>query len=107
ALTAVVMYLLSTLSPTTSQVLASVYMAVVGVGLGLVMQVLVLAVQNAVSYRDLGTATSVSTFFRSIGGSFGVAIFGTVFNNTLKHNLANAVPSGAGAAALSGGHASP
>jgi EmrB/QacA subfamily drug resistance transporter len=107
AMTAVGMYLLSTLSPSTSQLVASVYMVVLGLGLGLVMQVLVLAVQNAVSYRDLGTATSVSTFFRSIGGSFGVAIFGTVFSNALQHNLASALPSGAGAAALSGGHASP
>lgn len=107
AVTTVGLYLLSTLGPTTSQLLASVYMVLLGVGLGLVMQVLVLAVQNAVNYRDLGTATSVATFFRSIGGSFGVAIFGTIFSNTLRHNLAVAIPSGAGTAALSGGHASP
>jgi len=58
-------------------------MAVLGFGLGLVMPVLVLAVQNAVHPRDLGTATSASTFFRSIGGSFGVAIFGAIFANRL------------------------
>jgi hypothetical protein len=82
-------------------------MVILGLGLGLVMQVLVLAVQNAVEYRDLGTATSVSTFFRSIGGSFGVAIFGTIFSNTLKTNLATVLPPGVGSRALSGGHASP
>jgi len=106
-MTSLGLYLLSTLTATTSELLASIYMVALGLGLGLVMQVLVLAVQNAVSYRDLGTATSVATFFRSIGGSFGVAIFGTIFSNTLSHNLSSVLPSGAGAAALSGGHASP
>ncbi len=107
ALTAVGLYLLSHLGPTTGHLTSSLYMLVLGLGLGLVMQVLVLAVQNSVDYRDLGTATSVSTFFRSIGGSFGVAIFGTIFSNTLKTNLAKVLPAGAGSRALSGGHASP
>jgi MFS family permease len=107
ALTAVGLYLLSHLGPTTGHVISSLYMVILGLGLGLVMQVLVLAVQNAVEYRDLGTATSVSTFFRSIGGSFGVAIFGTIFSNTLKTNLATVLPPGVGSRALSGGHASP
>jgi EmrB/QacA subfamily drug resistance transporter len=107
ALTALGLFLLSHLGPTTSHVVSSIYMVILGLGLGLVMQVLVLAVQNAVSYRDLGTATSVSTFFRSIGGSFGVAIFGTIFSNTLTTNLGKVLPPGVGARALSGGHASP
>jgi EmrB/QacA subfamily drug resistance transporter len=64
---------------------------VFGLGLGLVMQVLVLIVQNAVSYEDLGVATSGATFFRSIGASFGVAIFGTVFANRLGDKLADAL----------------
>ncbi|MEU6554918.1 MFS transporter [Streptomyces sp. NPDC046915] len=68
----------------------SVDFFVFGLGLGLVMQVLVLIVQNAVSYEDLGVATSGATFFRSIGASFGVAIFGTVFANRLADNLATA-----------------
>jgi len=63
---------------------------VFGLGLGLVMQVLVLIVQNAVSYEDLGVATSGATFFRSIGASFGVAVFGTVFANLLGVRLADA-----------------
>ena len=58
-------------------------MLVLGLGLGLVMQVLVLAVQNAVDYRDLGVATSGATLFRSIGGSLGAAIFGAIFTNRL------------------------
>jgi len=62
-------------------------MLVLGIGLGLVMQVLVLAVQNAVDPQDLGVATSAATFFRSIGGSFGVAIFGAIFANRLGYWL--------------------
>ncbi|POX53721.1 EmrB/QacA family drug resistance transporter [Streptomyces sp. Ru71] len=68
----------------------SVYFFVFGLGLGLVMQVLVLIVQNAVSYEDLGVATSGATFFRSIGASFGVAIFGTVFASRLGDKLTDA-----------------
>jgi EmrB/QacA subfamily drug resistance transporter len=90
-LTAVGLFLLSRLTPTTSHLASTFFMLVLGLGLGLTMQVLVLAVQNSVDYRDLGTATSVSTFFRSIGGSFGVSIFGTVFNNVFRHNLAAAL----------------
>ncbi|CAM5525754.1 MFS transporter OS=Streptomyces alboniger OX=132473 GN=CP975_10510 PE=4 SV=1 [Streptomyces alboniger] len=63
---------------------------VFGLGLGLVMQVLVLIVQNAVSYEDLGVATSGATFFRSIGASFGVAVFGTVFASRLGDKLTDA-----------------
>src|SRR2546421_3183808 len=64
---------------------------------GLVMQVLVIAVQNAVDYRNLGSATSGVTFFRSIGGSFGTAIFGAIFSNQLASHLsslASSLPSG-------------
>jgi EmrB/QacA subfamily drug resistance transporter len=67
------------------------YFFVFGLGLGLVMQVLVLIVQNAVSYEDLGVATSGATFFRSIGASFGVAVFGTVFAGRLGDKLSNAL----------------
>ncbi|WP_240139807.1 MDR family MFS transporter [Streptomyces sp. MUM 178J] len=80
----------------------STYFLVFGAGLGLVIQVLVLVVQNSVRYEDLGVATSGATFFRSIGASFGVAIFGTVFTNRLEGKLAAAlagqpVPPDAGA----------
>ncbi|MFE0253223.1 DHA2 family efflux MFS transporter permease subunit [Streptomyces sp. NPDC059010] len=68
----------------------SIFFFVFGLGLGLVMQVLVLIVQNAVSYEDLGVATSGATFFRSIGASFGVAVFGTVFAGRLDDKLADA-----------------
>jgi hypothetical protein len=64
-------------------------MALIGTGLGLTMQVLVLSVQNAVDYRDLGVATSAATFFRSIGGSLGVAVFGEIFASRLAASLAS------------------
>ena len=79
--------LLSRMGIGTSLVLAALYMLVLGVGLGCVMQVLVLIVQNAVPYSELGVATSGATFFRSIGGSFGTAIFGAIFSNVLVGNL--------------------
>ena len=71
------MFLLSRLGTGTAPWVASVYMLIVGVGIGLVMQVLVLVVQNDAAPENIGVATSTSTFFRSVGGSFGVAIFGT------------------------------
>jgi len=85
------LYLLSHLGVTTSVWLSSVYMLVLGAGIGASLQVLVVAVQNAVSYADLGAATGGTTFFRSIGGSFGTATFGAVFSNVLAGDLAAAL----------------
>ncbi|HEY2208382.1 MAG TPA: MDR family MFS transporter [Gaiellaceae bacterium] len=82
------MFLLSRLTVATAPWVASVYMLVVGVGIGLVMQVLVLVVQNDVRPQDIGVATSTATFFRSVGGAFGVAIFGAIFATTLADRLA-------------------
>ncbi len=64
-------------------------MLILGMGLGSVMQVLVTIVQNGVPHSELGVATSGATFFRSIGGSFGTAIFGAIFSNVLVGNLAS------------------
>ncbi|MFC8515563.1 DHA2 family efflux MFS transporter permease subunit [Streptomyces sp. NPDC057257] len=88
--TALGLLLLHQLDEHSSTAEMSTYFFVFGLGLGLVMQVLVLIVQNAVSYEDLGVATSGATFFRSIGASFGVAIFGTVFASRLGDKLADA-----------------
>jgi EmrB/QacA subfamily drug resistance transporter len=74
---------------------AALHMLVLGLGLGMVMQVLILAVQNAVPYDQLGVATSGSTLFRSIGGSLGTAILGAVFTGRLHHDLAARLPVGA------------
>jgi EmrB/QacA subfamily drug resistance transporter len=87
ALIAVGLLLLSRMGIGTSLIVAALYMFVLGVGLGCVMQVLVLIAQNAVPYSELGVATSGATFFRSIGGSFGAAIFGAIFSNVLVGNL--------------------
>lgn len=70
-------------------------MLVVGLGIGCIMQIAVLAVQNAVAYRDLGTATSATVFFRLLGGSLGTALFGAILVNGLQHNLAVLLPGGA------------
>ncbi len=82
------LYLLSLMGVGTSSILGSLYMLVLGMGIGGVMQVLVIIVQNAVPHSELGVATSGATFFRSIGGSFGTAIFGAIFANVLVGNLA-------------------
>ena len=89
AIMAIGLFLLSRLDVTTPTWESSLSMFVLGVGIGGVMQVLVIAVQNAVAYSDLGTATSGATFFRSIGGSFGTAVFGAIFANVLTGNLSH------------------
>jgi len=89
ALMTVGMYLLSLMSPTSSTFTDSLSMLLLGMGLGGVMQVLVIIVQNGVPHSELGVATSGATFFRTIGGSFGVAIFGAIFSNVLVGNLAS------------------
>ncbi|MFD4633337.1 MFS transporter [Streptomyces sp. NPDC058284] len=92
------MWLLSRLEADTSRPQYSVWMAVLGAGIGLVMPVLVLAVQNAVRPADLGTATSANNYFRQIGGSVGAAIFGTLFADRLADALRDRIPAGAGKA---------
>ena len=92
ALMVVGLFLLSRLGVGTSLVLADLYMLVLGLGLGFVMQVLVLAVQNAVEYENLGVATSAATLFRSMGGTIGVPIFGAIFSNQLASELAGGFP---------------
>ncbi len=88
ALMTVGAYLLSMIDASTNGWVLAGYMFVFGVGMGLVMQVLVVAVQNAVSYEDLGVATSSSVFFRMIGGSFGTAVFGAIYAIVLNHTIA-------------------
>jgi EmrB/QacA subfamily drug resistance transporter len=91
AVMAVGLYLMSTMGPTTNPWLESLYMFVLGLGVGLAMQVLTIAVQNTVHYADLGTATSGVTFFRTLGMAFGTAIFGTLFTNQLTPSLRDAL----------------
>jgi EmrB/QacA subfamily drug resistance transporter len=109
AVTALGMYLFSTMGVSTPLWATAMFMVVLGLGIGGVMQVLVLVAQNAVTQRDLGTATSTSTFFRAMGGSIGVPIFGAIYSNVLIANLARALPAGYHLGGLSGGagNASP
>ncbi|MEU1315976.1 MDR family MFS transporter [Streptomyces tibetensis] len=88
---AVGLFLMSLMGPDTGSGLESLYMFVLGSGIGLCMQVLTIAVQNTVDYADLGTATSGVTFFRTLGSSFGTAVFGTIYTNALAPNLRDAV----------------
>jgi DNA-binding MarR family transcriptional regulator len=92
ALSVAGMLLLSRLGTGTSRLTADLYMAVLGLGLGLTMQVLVLAVQNAVSYENLGVATSTATLFRAMGGTIGVPVFGAIFSNHLASHLGKVLP---------------
>ena len=103
ALMTIGLFLLSRMDENTGILTRSTYILVLGLGLGMVMQVLVLVVQNAVDYRNLGTATSAATFFRSIGGCFGVAVFGAIFNSQLAENLPRYLPSGVISASVGAG----
>lgn len=92
------MWLLSRLQADTPRLHYSLWMAVLGAGIGLVMPVLILAVQNSVRPADLGTATSANNYFRQIGGSVGAAIFGTLFADRLTTALRERLPAHAGRA---------
>jgi EmrB/QacA subfamily drug resistance transporter len=92
AVAAIGMLLLSTMSASTPRLVASAWMVLLGIGLGLVMQVMVLITQNSVGRSDLGVATATVSFFRSVGGSVGVAVFGALFTAGLTRNLARDLP---------------
>jgi len=93
------LYAMSTMDPTTPRVVSSLWMILFGAGIGIAMPVLTLAVQNTVEMRDLGAGTASVNFFRTLGGTLGVAAFGTLLNRQLVSNLADGlvgleVPSG-------------
>ena len=90
------LFLLSRMEVSTSRLESSLYMLVLGLGLGMVMQVLIIALQNAVEHRDLGIATSTNTFFRSLGGAFGAALFGAILSGRLAYHLPRLLPPDAG-----------
>jgi EmrB/QacA subfamily drug resistance transporter len=94
ALSSVAMYLFSTMTVDTSRLVVSAYMVLLGLGFGLVTQVLVIAVQNAVDFRTMGTATAATSFFRALGGSIGVAVFGAILNGQITTQLATGPAAG-------------
>lgn len=89
-------WLFSHIGVDTNRVMLGIWMAALGVGVGMVMPVLTLAVQNAVDRKYLGTATSTVTFFRSIGSSLGAAIFGAILANRLVHHITASLPGATG-----------
>ncbi|WP_349880487.1 MDR family MFS transporter [Micromonospora sp. HUAS YX12] len=90
------MGLLSLLDVDTSKTQSSLYMIVLGVGMGFLMQTSMLIAQNSVEQKDLGAASGAATFFRSIGGSFGVSLFGAIFANRLADSAAGPAFAGSG-----------
>jgi MFS family permease len=89
---AVGMYLMTLMSENTAQVVAMRNMVMIGVGLGLSMPLLTLVVQNTFSYQLLGVATSTIVFFRSIGGTLGIAVFGTIVTSQIRSGLRAELP---------------
>lgn len=83
-LMAVGLYLLSTMDTGTTRFTSGVFMAVVGLGMGCLMQITMLVAQNSVEMKDMGVASSSTTLFRTLGSSFGVAIMGALFNNRVQ-----------------------
>jgi predicted MFS family arabinose efflux permease len=103
------MYLMTNLNVTTSKGESTIYMVVLGIGMGFMMQTTLLISQNSVEMKDMGVASSTATFARSIGGSFGVALFGAVFNDRLKSFITSSPlgPSGAAMVDQAGGNVQP
>ena len=98
------MFLMSRMGVNTSATERGVYMLILGLGLGMTMPVLTLAVQNALPFKDIGTGTSSNLFFRNMGSSFGTAIFGAILSNRLASYLKHDLPSSlSGSLTSSGG----
>jgi EmrB/QacA subfamily drug resistance transporter len=78
------LYLLSTMDTGTTRLTSGLFMAVLGLGMGCLMQITMLVAQNSVEMRDMGVASSSTTLFRTLGSSFGVAIMGALFNHRVQ-----------------------
>jgi hypothetical protein len=97
------MLLLSRLGVDTSKTTSALYMVVLGAGMGFLMQITMLVAQNSVPLKDIGVASSSSTFFRSIGGSFGVSLFGALFTSRVTDTMTQRLGASGGQAVA--GHA--
>ncbi|WP_412076960.1 MDR family MFS transporter [Streptomyces xanthophaeus] len=99
ALMVVGLFLLATMDTGTSRLVSGVYMAILGAGLGFLMQITMLVAQNSVEMKDMGVASSSSTLFRTLGGSFGVALMGSLFTSQVTNTMSDRLgPEAAGAA---------
>ncbi|MDI3418407.1 MDR family MFS transporter [Streptomyces luteolus] len=92
------LFLLAQMDTGTSRLTSGIYMAVLGAGMGFLMQITMLVAQNSVEMKDMGVASSSTTLFRTLGSSFGVAVMGALFNNRVAHEMAERVPGGSGGA---------
>ncbi|MEV8569161.1 MDR family MFS transporter [Streptomyces sp. NPDC051322] len=88
------LYLLSTMDVDTSRLMTGVYMAVVGAGMGFLMQITMLVAQNSVEMKDMGVASSSTTLFRTLGSSFGVSIMGALFTSKVQDEMAQRMGKG-------------
>jgi MFS family permease len=86
------MYMLTHLGPDTSRLTSGIYFAILGIGMGFLMQITTLIVQNSVEPKDMGVASSSRTFFQQIGGSIGVSLFGVIFTRRLTESLRAQLP---------------
>ncbi|WP_406085163.1 MDR family MFS transporter [Streptomyces virginiae] len=104
ALMVVGMFLLATMDTGTTRLVSGLYMAVLGAGLGFLMQITMLVAQNSVEMKDMGVASSSATLFRTLGGSFGVALMGSLFTarvtDTMSERLGPEAADAAGSAQL-------
>ncbi|MGW6978654.1 MDR family MFS transporter [Streptomyces sp. NPDC054932] len=104
ALMVVGMFLLATMDTGTTRLVSGLYMAVLGAGLGFLMQITMLVAQNSVEMKDMGVASSSATLFRTLGGSFGVALMGSLFSarvtDTMTERLGPEAAQAAGSAQL-------
>ncbi|MFB8776598.1 MDR family MFS transporter [Streptomyces broussonetiae] len=82
------LWLLSLMDTETSRLTSGLYMAVLGLGMGCLMQITMLVAQNSVEMKDMGVASSSTTLFRTLGSSFGVAIMGALFNHRVQDVMA-------------------
>ncbi|RSS60750.1 MDR family MFS transporter [Streptomyces sp. WAC06614] len=98
ALMVVGLYLLATMDTSTTRLVSGLYMAVLGAGLGFLMQITMLVAQNSVEMKDMGVASSSATLFRTLGGSFGVALMGSLFTSRVQDTMTERLgAAGAGA----------
>ncbi|MFF5445277.1 MDR family MFS transporter [Streptomyces sp. NPDC012888] len=87
ALMVIGLYLLATMDTGTTRLVSGLYMAVLGAGLGFLMQITMLVAQNSVEMKDMGVASSSATLFRTLGGSFGVALMGSLFTTRVQDTM--------------------
>jgi EmrB/QacA subfamily drug resistance transporter len=107
AMLAVALYLLSMMTVHTSRTTSALFMVLLGIGMGCLMQTTVLIAQNSVGLRDVGAATGASTFLRTMGGSLGVSVLGAIYVHRLQDELAHRIGPAAGKLSASGTQLTP